>query len=103
MTESTVRRKDGSTRAEIEAAVRNALARTLRIAEADVRAESNLETELGLDSMGTINVNIALEERFGIALPALDESVENIHTVRQLVDFVAQELERQSVRELPAC
>jgi acyl carrier protein len=85
MTESVVH-------AEVEQVVIGALARTLRLPEEAVRPDSALENELGLDSMGAINVNIALEERFHIALPAC-EGPEDVLTVRDLVNLVVRKLE----------
>ena len=94
MSESTM--SAAPTRAEIEQTVVAALARTLRINEGEIHPESNLENELGLDSLGMINVNIALEERFQIALPACEEGpAMAIKTVRDMTDFVAGMLERQ--------
>jgi len=97
MPESTMLAK----RADVEQTVVAALARTLRISETEIHPESNLENELGLDSLGMINVNIALEERFQIALPACEEGpAAAIKTVRDMTDFVYQVLERQ---EAGAC
>lgn len=78
---------------EIEQAVTLALARTLRIPESAVRPESLLESELGLDSLGMINVNIALEERFNIALNPCEETETQIRTVADLVNAAAKRLE----------
>ncbi len=76
------------TREAIEQALVEALVRTLRIPESEIRPESRLEV-LGLDSMGMIHVNIALEERFQVALPACEEGPEvRLETVQDLADFV---------------
>ncbi len=95
MTDSAVTRapRAETERAEIEQAVTVALARTLRIPESEVRPGSLLESELGLDSMGMINVNIALEERFNIALEPCEESEGTIRTVNDLVNAAARKLE----------
>jgi acyl carrier protein len=81
------------TRAEVEHAVIGALARTLRIPESQVLPGSMLESELGLDSMGMINVNIALEERFSIVLNPCEEPEGVIRTVDDLVNAAAKRLE----------
>ncbi|HLJ48034.1 MAG TPA: acyl carrier protein [Bryobacteraceae bacterium] len=80
--------REAFTREAMEKAVVEALARTLRIPESEIRPESRLEV-LGLDSMGMINVNIALEERFQVALPACEEGpAVQLQTVQDFADFV---------------
>ena len=83
---------DSVVHAEVEQVVISALARTLRLPEEAVRLDSKLDNDLGLDSMGAINVNIALEERFHIALSAC-EGPEDVPTVRDLVNLVVRRLE----------
>jgi acyl carrier protein len=92
MTDSAVT-EQAPTRAEIEQAVVSALARTLRIPESDVHPGSRLESELGLDSMGMINVNIALEERFRIVLNPCEEAENEIDTVEDLVNLAVKRME----------
>ena len=95
---------DTITRTEVERTVKSALARTLRIPESDVRLDSRLESELGLDSMGMINVNIALEQQFHLALPACEQAPEEgLQTVRQVIDFVVAAHGRQSTQEIKSC
>jgi long-chain acyl-CoA synthetase len=51
-----------------------------------VRRSANLELDLGLDSMGRVELLAALEARFGVSLP--EGVVHGIHTVGELVDAV---------------
>ncbi len=51
-----------------------------------IRRSANLELDLGLDSMGRVELLAALEARFGLSLP--DEVTSEIHTVGELVDAV---------------
>jgi acyl carrier protein len=102
MTDSAVHQKVLPSRAEVEQVVISALARTLRLPEEDVRPDSGLENDLGLDSMGAINVNIALEEQFHIVLPAC-EGPEDVLTVRDLVNLVVRKLESQPAEEASKC
>jgi acyl carrier protein len=76
---------------EIEAAVRAALARTLRLPIEEIQPESDLEI-LGLDSMALIHVNIALEERYGVEVAAYDAPEAGIRTVSELVAFAAAQI-----------
>jgi long-chain acyl-CoA synthetase len=51
-----------------------------------VRAEANLELDLGLDSIERVEVLTNLEQLFGVSIP--DEVAQSTYTVRQLVDAV---------------
>jgi long-chain acyl-CoA synthetase len=53
---------------------------------AAVRPESNLELDLGLDSMERVELLTELEQRFGVRIPA--EQSHHIATVQQLIDAV---------------
>jgi long-chain acyl-CoA synthetase len=53
---------------------------------APARAESNLELDLGLDSMGRVELLTDLEQRFGAKVP--EEDAQRIFTVRELVDAI---------------
>ena len=83
---------------QIEEVVAEALARTLRIPLDRVRPESDLEGELGLDSMAMIHVNVAIEEKLHVALPACEAPEAGIRTVADLAAFTAATLERQDGR-----
>src|SRR5579872_2046347 len=83
-----------SSRADIEQVVVAALSRTLRVPIEEIRPESDLETDLGLDSMAMIHVNIAIEERLPVALPACEAPEAGIRTVDDLVSFTAATLAR---------
>ena len=65
----------------------------------EILPQNDLENDLGLDSMGLIQVNVAIEEQFQI--PILDgESPEfALHTVEDLTAFVAEKAETRSYQE----
>jgi long-chain acyl-CoA synthetase len=54
--------------------------------KAAVRAEANLELDLGLDSIERVEVLTNLEQLFGVNIP--DEVAQSTYTVRRLVDAV---------------
>jgi len=74
-------------RSEIEAGVRDILAREQGIDPGTVRPEARLEEDLGLDSLGMLDLVLALEEAFGVGIP--DEVAERIATVGEAVEAVA--------------
>jgi len=51
-----------------------------------VRLDDNLELDLGIDSLGRVELVVALEEMFGIELP--DEAGSEVFTVRELLSKV---------------
>jgi acyl carrier protein len=76
-------------RDEVARAVRVALARTLGRSLEDVQPGSDLEADLGLDSMALIEVNIAIEELLRVPVPAGETPELAVRTVEDLVEFVA--------------
>jgi acyl carrier protein len=85
--------KTPAAREDVELAVRTALADALERPVDEILPQSDLENDLGLDSLGLIQVNVAIEEQFHI--PILDgESPEfALHTVEDLTTFVADKAE----------
>ncbi|HEU5394390.1 MAG TPA: AMP-binding protein [Candidatus Methylomirabilis sp.] len=53
-----------------------------------VRLDDNLELDLGIDSLGRVELVVALEEMFGIELP--DETGSEVFTVRELLGKVLE-------------
>ncbi|HYQ05190.1 MAG TPA: acyl carrier protein [Polyangiaceae bacterium] len=53
---------------------------------ARVKLSSNLIADLGADSLGLVELVLALEEAFDIEVP--DELTENVHTVGDIVTLV---------------
>ena len=59
--------------------------------DADKITESaNFEEDLEVDSLGVVELLMALEDEFGVKIP--DEDAENIHTVGQAIDLVQAKL-----------
>ncbi len=48
--------------------------------------DANFEEDLEVDSLGVVELLMALEDEFGVKIP--DEEAENIHTVGQAIDLV---------------
>ena len=91
--------KKSVAREDVELAVRTALADALERPVDEILPQNDLENDLGLDSLGLIQVNVAIEEQFHI--PILDgESPEfALHTVEDLTAFVADKAETRSYQE----
>ncbi|CAG8621787.1 11429_t:CDS:1, partial [Paraglomus brasilianum] len=52
-----------------------------------VSAESHFADDLGLDSLDTVEVVMAIEEDFSIEIP--DKDADNIRSVRDAVKYIA--------------
>ena len=75
----------------VAALVQSVIAEHLQRPIADVSLDAKLESQLEIDSMAMIEINVSLEERFGVPMPdmAVDHGVE---TVRELARFIAARL-----------
>ena len=51
-----------------------------------VKPDSHFIKDLGLDSLDTVEVVMAIEEEFGIEFP--DKEFENIHTPKDAINFI---------------
>ena len=71
---------------EIEAQVKKIVVDHLGIDEAKVTPESKFIDDLGADSLDTVELVMAFEEKFGIEIP--DDAAETIQTVQNAIDFI---------------
>lgn len=56
-----------------------------------VTLDADFATDLGADSLDTVELVMAIEEEFNIEIP--DEDAENISTLEQAVDFIQGRME----------
>ena len=71
---------------DIEGQVRNIVVEHLGIEESKVTPEAKFIDDLGADSLDTVELVMAFEEKFGIEIP--DDSAETILTVKNAIDFI---------------
>jgi acyl carrier protein len=71
----------------IEAEVVAAIAECLEIPADDVRADQALEADLGVDSLGIIQIGVALEHALGFRAPNVEDAL-RVETVGDLVALV---------------
>ncbi|MCI0423412.1 MAG: acyl carrier protein [Acidobacteria bacterium] len=76
-------------REDVELAVRTAIAGVLERPVDEILPESDLEKDLGLDSLGIIEASISIEERFHIPVLDLGSPKFTFNTVNDLTVFVA--------------
>ena len=58
-------------------------------------SEANFSSDLGADSLDTVELVMAIEEKFAIEIP--DEDAEKISNLSEVVDFIKSKLNAISV------
>lgn len=76
----------------ISAVVRSVIAQHIHRPVSEIPLDAKLESNLDVDSMAMIEINVSLEERFGIAMPDM-AVVNDVETVSDLARFIAARLE----------
>ncbi len=66
--------------------VKNVIIEQLGVAENNITMEASFIDDLGADSLDIVELIMALEEEFDIAIP--DNDAEKVVTVRDVVDYI---------------
>ncbi|MFO7292014.1 MAG: acyl carrier protein [Actinomycetes bacterium] len=77
-------------RAEVAERLKEVLVSELGLDADKITDDASFEEDLEVDSLGVVELLMALEDEFGVKIP--DEEAENIHTVGQAVDLVHSKL-----------
>jgi len=77
-------------RTEIESKLTDLLVDELGIERDDITPDAKFEEDLDVDSLGVVELLMALEDNFGVKIP--DEEAEQITTVGEAVDLVEAKL-----------
>lgn len=70
--------------------VKSIIVDQLEVDADQVTPEANFQDDLGADSLDTVELVMALEEKFDIEIP--DEEAENILTVQAAVDYIESQI-----------
>ncbi len=73
---------------DIAARVKQLIVEKLGADEADVKPEANFITDLGADSLDTVELIMELEKEFDVAIP--DEQAEKITTVQEAISYITE-------------
>ncbi len=68
--------------------VKQIIIEQLGVDEEEVKPEAKFVEDLGADSLDTVELVMAMEEKFGIDIP--DSDAEQIKTVQDAIDYVEQ-------------
>ena len=71
---------------DISSKVKKIVADHLGIDESKVNEDSSFIDDLGADSLDTVELVMAFEEKFGIEIP--DDAAETIQTVQNAIDYI---------------
>ena len=71
---------------DVSSKVKKIVADHLGLEEGKVTEESSFIDDLGADSLDTVELVMAFEEKFGIEIP--DDAAETIQTVQNAIDFI---------------
>lgn len=77
-------------RSQIQSKMRDLLVDELGLDASKINDGANFEEDLEVDSLGVVEVLMALEDEFGVRIP--DEEAENITSVGEAVDMVLAKL-----------
>ena len=77
-------------RAEIESKLTDLLVEELGLERDKINVEATFEEDLEVDSLGVVELLMALEDNFDVKIP--DEEAESITTVGQAVDVIEAKL-----------
>ncbi|KAF7492645.1 hypothetical protein SSS_09987 [Sarcoptes scabiei] len=79
---------------EIELRVYKSMSTHDKIVPNQLKITSHLANDLGLDSLDTVEIIVAIEDEFDISIEDVD--VEKIHTVQDIVNFIRNYYETKS-------
>ena len=71
---------------DVKSKIKKIVADHLGIEEEKVTEEASFIDDLGADSLDTVELVMAFEEKFGIEIP--DDAAETIQTVQNAIDFI---------------
>ena len=71
---------------DIKPKITKIVADHLGIEEEKIKEESNFIDDLGADSLDTVELVMAFEEKFAIEIP--DDAAETIQTVQNAIDYI---------------
>src|ERR1700730_8191278 len=83
-----------ASREEVFERVKEVLTEQLGVEEADINDEASFQEDLEADSLDLVELNMELEDQFGIKIS--DEDAQKIQTVGQAVDYVTSHQYRKS-------
>jgi acyl carrier protein len=88
--QANTKEKEKMDRSEVSERLTGVLVSELGLDESKIKDDAHFEEDLDVDSLGVVELLMALEDEFDVKIP--DEEAESIVTVGQAVDLVHQKL-----------
>ena len=79
--------------ADITSSVKKIIVDKLGVDESEVTREANFTSDLGADSLDTVELIMEFEKEFNISIP--DEQAETITTVGQAIDYLEEHVKSE--------
>lgn len=73
---------------DVEVIVKKIIAKQLNIPEADVSGEKKLVSDLGVDSVDTLELMMSLEDEFGVEISP--EEAKKLATVQLTINYILE-------------
>lgn len=67
------------------------IAEQLNVEREELKATTNLQEELGADSLDLFQIIMALEEEYEIEIPT--EDAEGIHTIQDILEYMSEKVQ----------
>lgn len=82
---------------DLEVRVKQILTNRLGISPEEVTPDARLADDLGMDSLDAVELAIAAERQFGVAIS--DEQVARLKTVSDIMTLIQQEIDSQQAKQ----
>lgn len=73
-------------RAAVELKIKEIISERLDIKKEDIKPESKLRDDLGIDSFGLVELSFEIKDKFGLAIK--DDDFKSIITFNDVVDYI---------------
>ncbi len=70
----------------------------LKVSEDQITDDTNIARDLGMDSLGGIEIVMDLEEALGVEIP--DTDAERLITFKQIIHYIQKKLEQEKGKKL---
>ena len=64
------------------------ISENLNVSKEKIRLDSDLQNDLGADSLDAVDLIMRIEDEFGVTIP--DDEAQKLHTVKDIVAFLEQ-------------
>ena len=81
--------------------IKDIIVEQLDVEEDAVTMEASITEDLGADSLDVVDLVMSIEESFDVEIP--DEEVENIKTVGDIVKYIENKVEEESLTVSKSC